>query len=72
MNKTSLIFEINEIGETKLGFISVFENFTDKLFEFKRAYWKYNLPSQVVRGGLAHYELEQDIILPFETDRIYS
>lgn len=56
-------FEIifSKIGEPSIGYISVAEG--ERLpFEPKRVYWTYFTPEDVMRGGHAHYELEQILV----------
>ncbi len=50
-----------KIGDTGLGYISVAEK-TAIPFEIKRVYWTYFTPDSVIRGGHAHYELEQVLV----------
>lgn len=55
------IITFPKLGGPALGYISVAENQTLP-FEVKRIYWTYFTPGGVVRGGHAHYELEQILI----------
>lgn len=55
------IIEINKIGNSSLGYISVLEN-SILPFEIKRVYWTYFTPNEVKRGGHAHKELQQIIV----------
>jgi hypothetical protein len=52
------IFKIN----SESGNITVAENGLNIPFDVKRIYYLYDVPSGEVRGGHAHYELEQYII----------
>lgn len=55
------IIEFPKIGNSNLGYISVAEN--DNIpFKIKRVYWTYFTPDDVIRGGHAHYELQQVLI----------
>lgn len=60
MNKPCY-FEIDSIGESSLGYISVAEVSKNIPFEIKRVYWTYYTPNNVIRGKHAHKELEQII-----------
>ena len=46
------------------GNITVVENGENIPFDVKRIYYLYDIPGGEVRGGHAHYELEQFIIAP--------
>jgi dTDP-4-dehydrorhamnose 3,5-epimerase-like enzyme len=55
------LFEINKIGKSELGYISVAE-FPDTIpFDVKRVYWTYYTPHDVLRGHHAHKKLHQVI-----------
>ncbi|MEY4603661.1 MAG: hypothetical protein RIT43_953, partial [Bacteroidota bacterium] len=54
-------FEMESIGETSLGYISVAEVSKNFPFEIKRVYWTYYTPNNVIRGKHAHRELQQII-----------
>ncbi|MEY8758576.1 GNAT family N-acetyltransferase [Chryseobacterium tongliaoense] len=54
-------FNLNKIGDSSLGFISIAENLKNIPFEVKRVYWTYYTPQDVMRGGHAHKKLEQII-----------
>ena len=49
------------IGTPGLGYISVAEGSTLP-FTIKRVYWTYFTPEDVLRGGHAHFDLEQILI----------
>lgn len=53
--------QLDSIGSTELGYISVAEYQKEVPFEIKRVYWTYNTPHQVTRGHHAHKCLEQCI-----------
>lgn len=65
LNKSNVfdcsIIEISKI-KNKQGNISVIENYINIPFNVERIYYLYDVPSGEVRGGHAHYELEQYII----------
>jgi dTDP-4-dehydrorhamnose 3,5-epimerase-like enzyme len=46
----------------KAGNISIIENGRNSFFKVKRIYYLYDVPAGELRGGHAHYELEQYII----------
>ncbi len=46
----------------KAGNISIIENSGNSSFRVKRIYYLYDVPAGEIRGGHAHYELEQYII----------
>jgi len=50
-----------KIGTPVLGYISVCEE-QSLPFLIKRVYWTYFTPEDVIRGGHAHYELEQILV----------
>ncbi|WP_312389407.1 FdtA/QdtA family cupin domain-containing protein [Chryseobacterium sp.] len=52
---------LDKIGNSSLGFITVAENLKNVPFEIKRVYWTYYTPQDVTRGGHAHRELQQII-----------
>lgn len=52
-------FQVDSIGSSDLGFISVAEFPKNVPFEVKRVYWTYYTPNNVQRGGHAHKDLEQ-------------
>ncbi len=52
---------LDKIGNSSLGFITVAENLINIPFEIKRVYWTYFTPQDVMRGGHAHKNLEQVI-----------
>lgn len=58
MHKPSY-FNLDKIGDSSLGFITVAENLKNTPFEIKRVYWTYYTPQDVIRGGHAHRNLEQ-------------
>ncbi len=55
------LIEFTRIGAPALGYISVAEK-ESLPFEVKRIYWTYFTPEDVIRGGHAHYDLEQVIV----------
>lgn len=58
--KKPFLIELNKIGNSSLGFISVAEE--GKLpFQIKRVYWTYFTPQDVIRGRHAHRKLKQII-----------
>lgn len=60
-HKRPSYFEIDSIGDSFLGFISVAEGMQNIPFQIKRVYWTYYTPNNVTRGFHAHHELEQII-----------
>ncbi|MBK1894413.1 sugar 3,4-ketoisomerase [Chryseobacterium paridis] len=60
MNKVQY-FNLEKIGSSSLGFITVAENLKNIPFEIKRVYWTYYTPQDIMRGGHAHKNLEQII-----------
>ncbi|AYN00492.1 FdtA/QdtA family cupin domain-containing protein [Chryseobacterium aahli] len=58
MNKPTY-FNLDKIGSSSLGFITVAESLKNVPFEVKRVYWTYYTPQDVIRGGHAHKNLEQ-------------
>ena len=56
------LFQLNKIGDPTLGYISVIENEGNIPFEIKRVYWTYYTPQDIIRGGHAHFDLEQVIV----------
>ena len=65
MNKNTVfdcsIIDISKV-HTVSGNITVVENGNNIPFDVKRVYYLYDVPSGEVRGGHAHYELEQYIV----------
>lgn len=63
-NKT--VFDCSIIDVSKVnnqsGNLTVVENGQNIPFDVKRIYYLYDIPSGEIRGGHAHYELEQFII----------
>ena len=55
------IKDISKI-QNKAGNISVIENDENSSFIIKRIYYLYDVPAGEIRGGHAHFELEQYII----------
>lgn len=55
------IIDISKV-HTESGNITVVENGPNAPFEVKRVYYLYDVPGGEIRGGHAHYELEQYII----------
>ena len=62
MNKKPQFLQFDKIGSSRLGYISVAENFDNIPFEVQRVYWTYFTPQDVTRGGHAHLALEQVIV----------
>ena len=62
MNKKPQFLQFDKIGSSRLGYISVAENFDNIPFEVQRVYWTYFTPQDVTRGGHAHFALEQVIV----------
>jgi hypothetical protein len=64
--KNNTVFDCSIIDmskvHTKSGNITVVENGTNIPFEVKRVYYLYDVPGGEIRGGHAHYELEQYIV----------
>ncbi|WP_247653604.1 FdtA/QdtA family cupin domain-containing protein [Flavobacterium sp. CS20] len=60
-NKQPHIIELNSIGSSDLGYITIAEQQGNIPFEIKRIYWTYYTPNQVTRGHHAHKTLEQCI-----------
>jgi hypothetical protein len=54
-------FNLDKIGNSSLGFITVAESLKNVPFEIKRVYWTYYTPQDVMRGGHAHKKLQQII-----------
>tara|TARA_R110001632_G_scaffold133590_1_gene248134 strand:- start:5049 stop:5459 length:411 start_codon:yes stop_codon:yes gene_type:complete len=61
-NNHPYIIEINSIGSSDLGYISVAEIDGNIPFEINRVYWTYYTPNNVQRGFHAHKELFQVIV----------
>ena len=63
---SSTVFDCSIIDISKIrsavGNLTVVENGVNLPFEVKRVYYLYDVPGGEVRGGHAHYELEQYII----------
>lgn len=56
------LLDLNKIGDSSLGYISVVENYENIPFEIQRVYWTYYTPQDIIRGGHAHLALEQVIV----------
>lgn len=56
-----LVVDMSKV-HTESGNITVVENGSNIPFDVKRVYYLYDVPGGEVRGGHAHYELEQYII----------
>ena len=60
------VFDCSVINISKIhnqaGNITVIENDKNTPFTVKRIYYLYDIPAGEIRGGHAHYELEQYII----------
>ncbi|KQT22955.1 dTDP-6-deoxy-3,4-keto-hexulose isomerase [Chryseobacterium sp. Leaf405] len=61
-NNKARYINLDKIGSSSLGFITVAENLKNVPFEIKRVYWTYYTPQDVIRGGHAHRNLEQIIV----------
>lgn len=61
-NNKPKIINLDKIGSTDQGYITIAENLSNIPFEIKRVYWTYYTPQDVIRGGHAHFELEQIIV----------
>ena len=55
------LIEFSKIGRPDWGYISVAKKEL-LFFDVKRVYWTYYTPQEIVRGGHAHYALEQILI----------
>ena len=64
--KNNTVFDCAIIDVAKIyneaGSITVVENEKNIPFDVKRIYYLYDIPSGELRGGHAHYELEQFLI----------
>ena len=64
--KDNTVYDCSVIDVSKVhnesGNITVVENGENIPFDVKRIYYLYDIPGGEVRGGHAHYELEQFII----------
>ena len=56
------ILELNSIGSSSLGYITVAEFPNNIPFLVKRTYWTYYTPNNVERGNHAHKQLQQLVI----------
>lgn len=56
------IINFPKIGSDTTGFISVCEK-QNLPFQTKRVYWTYNVPNEFNRGGHAHLNLEQVLLV---------
>ena len=61
LNTEPKLLKFPSIGKSALGYISVAEN-ESLPFVVKRIYWTYYTPEDVIRGGHAHYNLEQVLV----------
>lgn len=55
------IINFPKIGDSIQGYISIAEN-ENLPFKVERIYWTYFTPENVIRGGHAHYELQQILV----------
>jgi hypothetical protein len=55
------VIDVSKIN-TETGNITVVENGNNIPFDVKRVYYLYDVPGGEVRGGHAHYELQQYIV----------
>ncbi len=53
------IINLEKIGSSQQGYITIAENLKNIPFDIKRVYWTYYTPNEVTRGGHAHKCLEQ-------------
>ncbi len=64
--KSNTVYDCSVIDVSKIhnetGTITVLENGENIPFDVKRVYYLYDIPCGEIRGGHAHYELEQFII----------
>lgn len=60
MEEVKLI-QLDKIGSSSLGYITVGESLKNIPFDIKRVYWTYYTPQDVTRGGHAHKDLQQVI-----------
>ena len=64
--KNNTVFHCSVVDLSKVhtesGNITVVENKSNIPFEVERVYYLYDVPGGEVRGGHAHYELEQYVI----------
>lgn len=64
--KNNTVFDCSVVDVSKLkneaGNITVVVNGNNIPFDVKRVYYLYDIPAGEVRGGHAHYELEQYVI----------
>ena len=56
------LIELQKIGDSEIGYISVAQAFSNVPFEIKRVYWTYNTPESVERGNHAHRNSLQLIV----------
>ena len=61
INNKPQIINLDKIGSSQLGYITIAEEQKNIPFDIKRVYWTYYTPQDVVRGGHAHKVLEQVI-----------
>jgi hypothetical protein len=61
MQKPRLI-EFVTVGSSDTGFMTMTENVEGLGFDISRVYWNYYTPQSVIRGGHAHFQLEQVLI----------
>ena len=59
--KAPKLINLDKIGSSELGYITIAEEQKNIPFDIKRVYWTYYTPQDVVRGGHAHKALEQVI-----------
>ena len=59
--KTPFIINFPEIGDSKLGYISIAEE-VNLPFSIKRLFWAFFTPDSVIRGRHAHHETEMILI----------
>lgn len=77
MNFKPSLIELEKIGNSSLGFITIANCNNFLPFEVKRVYWTYYTPNDVNRGGHSHKELNQIIFavsgsISFNTEDRYG
>lgn len=61
-NRKPHIINLDSIGETSIGYISIVESNKNIPFEVKRVFWTYFTPESIVRGRHAHYKTQQILV----------
>lgn len=65
LKERAYILNFDKIGDSKIGYLSVYENNDVLPFEVKRLFWTYFTPEEVIRGRHAHYQTQQILISVF-------